>query len=357
VRWRLLLVACAACGGNGSRPDASVGPDAFLPHDAALGPDGAPLAWVDFAATGCTLVETPAPVDGGVATATCTGAAPLAVTFSSLASGPIDTWAWTFGDGATSPLSTPAHVYLAPGSYDVQLAAAGPGGSASLLRPGYIVVQPAVLGAPCSADAQCASGSCACGDAACDAAASLCAAPCDAGCSGASDMCGVLGGAWDATMCLHACASDSDCATGRSCMPVAASAGGWAMACVPSGALAPIGASCTGATGLDAGACASGDCLGIGARGACALACAGAGACPDGTACATFGNGTAACLASCDSSHPCGSDPWLACEQPGASGAWGFTLPAAGSVCAPKSCSGAGDCPGGACTGGHCTSL
>jgi PKD repeat protein len=285
--------------------------------------------------------------DGGVATVTCTGAAPLAVTFAPLASGPIHTWAWTFGDGGASSLATPSHTFAVPGAYDVALAAAGPGGSASASRAGFIVVTPAPLGAACHQGAQCASGSCACGDLACSPEASLCASACGATCTGAGGACAQLGGAWDATLCVATCAGPADCPAGRACTAVATSGGGWTMACLPDGALAPIGASCGGAS-----ACATADCLAIGARGACSVSCAGGAACPTGTACASFGNGTSACLPVCDAAHPCGDDPWLACEAPGASGAWGFT--GASDVCAPRSCSGPSDCPGGACVAGHC---
>lgn len=344
ARRSLVLVIVAACGGGGARPDAGVGPDAFIPDDAAHGPDGAPLSWVDFTATGCALSEAPPAPDGGVAAVTCAGAAPLAVTFAPLASGPIDTWAWTFGDGGAASIATPSHVFARPGTYDVTLAAAGPGGSASATRAGYIVVTAAPLGGACDDGAQCASGSCACGDASCDASASLCAGACGASCAGA---CAVLGGAWDATLCVATCAGPADCPDGRACTPVAASGGGWTLACLPEGALAPIGASCASVS-----ACATASCLAIGARGMCSASCAGGGACPSGTACASFGNGTAACLPICDGGHPCGDDPWIACEAPGASGPWGFT--AAANVCAPRSCSAPSDCPGGACVAGHC---
>jgi hypothetical protein len=59
-------------------------------------------------------------------------------------------------------------------------------------------------------------------------------------------------------------------------------------------------------------------------------------------------------MTACDGAHACGDDPWLACEAPGAIGPWGFTLTGGGTVCAPRSCSGAGDCAGGACVAGHC---
>jgi len=347
----------ASCGGGHPAIDAATGPDAYVPDDAQPTQDGAPLTWVDFSASGCALATTPGG-DAGVDTITCTGPAPLTVAFAPLASGTVDTWAWTFGDGGTSNEATPAHTFAQPGAYDVSLSAAGPGGTATQSRAGYIVVVPADLGGACDDGGQCATGSCACGDASCDAAASMCAAACDQSAC-AEGWCAALGGPWGADLCVATCTGAGDCPAGRTCQAVAAKGGGWAMGCVPPGVLADLGASCAGAGGFDSAACASGDCLGIGARGACALDCAGQGACPDGTRCATFGNGTAACLPTCTQPADCGTDPWLGCEDPGAGGAWGFTLDAgaAAQVCAPRSCSGAGDCAGGACVDGHCTAI
>jgi PKD repeat protein len=37
-------------------------------------------------------------------------------------------WAWNFGDGATSSLQNPAHIYTSPGTYTIQLTANGSGG-------------------------------------------------------------------------------------------------------------------------------------------------------------------------------------------------------------------------------------
>jgi PKD repeat protein len=37
-------------------------------------------------------------------------------------------WAWNFGDGATSSLQNPAHIYASPGTYTIQLTANGSGG-------------------------------------------------------------------------------------------------------------------------------------------------------------------------------------------------------------------------------------
>ena len=57
------------------------------------------------------------------------GEAPLLVTFSNQTTGSVDTYLWDFGDGATSPLSDPTHVYVSAGVYVVRLTATGSGGS------------------------------------------------------------------------------------------------------------------------------------------------------------------------------------------------------------------------------------
>lgn len=58
-----------------------------------------------------------------------TGAAPLAVQFTSHSLGNITEWTWEFGDGATSELEHPNHVYTVPGQYNVSLEVANAGGS------------------------------------------------------------------------------------------------------------------------------------------------------------------------------------------------------------------------------------
>ena len=59
------------------------------------------------------------------------GAAPLSVAFANTTTGSVTTWAWNFGDGTTSNVQSPTHVYSTPGSYTVVLSATGPGGTAS----------------------------------------------------------------------------------------------------------------------------------------------------------------------------------------------------------------------------------
>jgi serine protease len=52
--------------------------------------------------------------------------------------GGIKTWTWDFGDGTTSNERNPVHTYQQTGSYTVSLTAAGPGGSDTEAKKGYI---------------------------------------------------------------------------------------------------------------------------------------------------------------------------------------------------------------------------
>jgi hypothetical protein len=69
------------------------------------------------------------------------GTAPLTVQFGNRSSAGADAWDWDFGDGATSVLASPKHVYGAPGRYSVSLTVSGPGGSAQKVVEGAVVVQ------------------------------------------------------------------------------------------------------------------------------------------------------------------------------------------------------------------------
>jgi len=73
-----------------------------------------------------------------------TGTLLLTVTFtnqSTLAEA-ITSYLWDFGDGTTSPITNPVHIYTAAGVYTVSLTASGPGGSDTLTRTNYITVEP-----------------------------------------------------------------------------------------------------------------------------------------------------------------------------------------------------------------------
>jgi hypothetical protein len=125
--------------------------------------------------------------------------------------------------------------------------------------------------------------------------------------------------------------------------------------CFSADLLVDEGASCDDATGHpDATRCAGGACSAYGARGMCAQPCDPSNPCPSYATCAHFGDGSYACVARCGAGHACTADPWLDCEAPSAAGDLGFTVtetPA--TYCAPKRCSGAGQCG----TDGACTPL
>jgi PKD repeat protein len=80
------------------------------------------------------------------------GYAPLEVAFTDTSSGTCSSWSWNFGDGETSNLRSPLHVFSAPGSYSVLLGVSGPGGGST--RRHTIVARPATLFADGSFEAQ-----------------------------------------------------------------------------------------------------------------------------------------------------------------------------------------------------------
>lgn len=343
MRWApvILLAVGAACGSTDGAADAPVSDarraDAAPAADVAPEDIGPPLLWVDFAALGCTAFDPTIP--------SCGGTAPLTLRFVALAPAAIDSYVWTFGDGGTDATASPVHTFATPGTYAVSLAVGGGGGTAQRERDGYVVVGPAPLGGACTGGDQCATGlECVLG---------FCARGCAGAACDAGAVCTDLGHGdetWRRPLCLRTCAGDGDCAAGLRCRELrAAESGTWVKACFTD-ALHDDGGSCVAPDGsLDDGACASGSCQDLGARGLCALPCGGK-TCPSYAACATLNSGESLCLARCGA---CDGDPWLGCEMPGASGDLGFTAPA-GSYCAPRRCTG-DDCgPDGLCQAGFC---
>ncbi len=72
------------------------------------------------------------------------GQAPLTVQFADNSipgSGTITAWLWDFGDGSTSTIQDPSHVYATPGSYAVSLRVTTSVGSDTTSVPNYIVVE------------------------------------------------------------------------------------------------------------------------------------------------------------------------------------------------------------------------
>ncbi len=82
------------------------------------------------------------PVVAGFEATPTNGTAPLSVELTSNSTGDITIYAWDFGDGETSSLPNPIHVYESAGVYSVSLTVSGPGGVDSETKEDYIVVQP-----------------------------------------------------------------------------------------------------------------------------------------------------------------------------------------------------------------------
>ncbi len=314
-------------------------------------PDALVALALDIAVTGCAAFDLEA--------VTCTGLAPLSLSFSPIGSADLDSFLWTFGDG--SPASTeraPSHTYTLPGRYDVGVTGAGSVGTLSKERLGLVVTEPVPVGAPCDVDEQCDSGlTCFCRPGTgCSATfrRGICSTVCPTGFCGAGAVCvgtslgvGALAtqaeaGASNASpVCLATCQTDTDCSLGFACGTFPASGGGagWVRGCLPIGTVGAVGSSCRDAEGLlDDALCSTGRCANLGALGVCSADCDGSSSCPPGTACAQFDDGSAICLLACSAQHPCSGDPSLACAPP--AGGSGFQIIGAGdpgaAYCAPK---------------------
>jgi PKD repeat protein len=84
------------------------------------------------------IVVAPAPVAQFFG-APISGTVPLTVSFTNLSSNATN-HAWTFGDGGTSTVFAPGHVYTAAGSYTVELTATGAGGTDVETKVNYVTV-------------------------------------------------------------------------------------------------------------------------------------------------------------------------------------------------------------------------
>ncbi len=71
-----------------------------------------------------------------------TGDAPLEVQFTSVVTGEVTSYAWTFGDGGIATAAHPTHTYQSAGSFGVTLAITGPGGTVQTVKPNYITINP-----------------------------------------------------------------------------------------------------------------------------------------------------------------------------------------------------------------------
>ncbi|MFA4876311.1 MAG: PKD domain-containing protein [Methanoregula sp.] len=70
------------------------------------------------------------------------GSAPLSAQFTDTSSGSPTSWLWNFGDGQTSSLQNPLHIFNSTGTYTVSLTATNAAGPDTLTKSGYITVNP-----------------------------------------------------------------------------------------------------------------------------------------------------------------------------------------------------------------------
>lgn len=85
-----------------------------------------------------TIIDNDAPPVADFTGAPLNGPPPLAVNFSNQSNGTISSYQWDFGDGNSSSLANPSHVYAAVGTYTVSLIVSAPTGSDTLTRTDYI---------------------------------------------------------------------------------------------------------------------------------------------------------------------------------------------------------------------------
>jgi PKD repeat protein len=85
-------------------------------------------------------VTPPAPPVADFIGTPTTGDALLNVSFTDESTGVITDWDWEFGDGGTSTLQNPSHIYKDVGDYTVSLTVTGPGGSHTMTKTNYVQV-------------------------------------------------------------------------------------------------------------------------------------------------------------------------------------------------------------------------
>ena len=84
--------------------------------------------------------ESGSPVTADFTGSPVTGARPLLVRFTDASTGPVQSWYWSFGDGGSSTLQNPWHVYDAAGSYTVSLKVSSYGVSSTETKNRYVIV-------------------------------------------------------------------------------------------------------------------------------------------------------------------------------------------------------------------------
>lgn len=88
-----------------------------------------------------SITQVVVPLQADFTATPITGMVPLMVVFTNTSTGPYTSSTWNFGDGFTSTMTSPSHIYSIAGVYTVTLTVSGVGPSSTLTRPGYIVAR------------------------------------------------------------------------------------------------------------------------------------------------------------------------------------------------------------------------
>lgn len=98
----------------------------------------------------------PLPVADFVSPDTVRCQPPLTTNFTDLSTGGATGWEWDFGDGSTSTLQNPSHIYTNPGVYTVRLIVTSATGCRdTIVKTSYIKIQRAVIDIPALPDRGC----------------------------------------------------------------------------------------------------------------------------------------------------------------------------------------------------------
>jgi PKD repeat protein len=96
--------------------------------------------WVVALVTFKTVQTSPVAPAASFSAAPTSGAPPLAVQFTDTSTGGPTAWAWTFGDGTSSAVQSPTHIYTAAGTYSVTLTVTNSVGTDTVTKTGLISV-------------------------------------------------------------------------------------------------------------------------------------------------------------------------------------------------------------------------
>jgi len=127
--------------GGESTPSVSISPSAVNTTVGVL------LTDVNGCTDTASLIVVSVPLPSAILSGNVSGCGPLNVSFLNESTN-ADTYLWDFGDGSTSTLEDPAHVYTDSGSYNVTLITTNAAGcSDTLLADAYVAVYPSPVAA------------------------------------------------------------------------------------------------------------------------------------------------------------------------------------------------------------------